>query len=328
MNSESQVFQTLLVELGIEFTPPPSFVHCATRDNSMFRYQYAVRSPSGDLELRYRIDPIQRLEEERRIANEGIEVLASADLNNLHELSSAATVFNLSAGKTRPMTVFKPEHARELFGADWAATWFMQLASHDFTPDYDSVIVFCLHKDDVADVYLIGLFNDSGYTADMFGELPGFRFVEQLCSQVATAEETSPETDPSPISTSQIQKLLNIISGHLGRDFPMGKNIMGALGFPDDTNRSAYRGVVVGDNETNVNYQIDVLPNDSGYVLACQDEHGLRFMRLDAHFKHVCGIAIEATSKTPIKIPYAEAAKYWAADLAKWGKFADELDDA
>jgi hypothetical protein len=72
ITSVSDDFQTLLVEVGVEFTPPPAFVPCAVRENGvLFAYQYAHRSPSGDLELRSRVDAIKRLNEERRIANEG-----------------------------------------------------------------------------------------------------------------------------------------------------------------------------------------------------------------------------------------------------------------
>ncbi|OGS95754.1 MAG: hypothetical protein A3K04_11225 [Gallionellales bacterium RBG_16_56_9] len=160
MTSETDDFQTLLAEAGIEFTPPPGFDPCPVHENSVFAYQYAHRSPSGDLELRYRIDSIKRLEEERRIANEGMEVLASTDLNNLHEYSFMATLFNLSGGMLAEPSVFKPETSALLYNADWCALGFIRLADNDFAPGYDSAYVLAIHKSGVADIYVIGLYND------------------------------------------------------------------------------------------------------------------------------------------------------------------------
>ena len=92
-----------------------------------------------------------------------------------------AALFNLSGGEARPPRVFEPEVARELFGADWTALSFFRLADHDFAPGYNSTGVFCFHKKDVADVYLIGVFNDGyeegGNVSRLFDEPPGFRFL-------------------------------------------------------------------------------------------------------------------------------------------------------
>lgn len=175
-------FQELLNETGVVLTPPEGFIPCATRDNSVFAYQYAHRSPSGDLELRYRIDSIPRLKEQRRIANEGIEVLSSVDLNKLHKMAYMAALFNLSGGETRAVHEHTPEVAREAFGADWAAACFFPLADNGFAPGYDAAVASCFHKKDVADAYLIGVFKADDFIEGsnayrLYGEPPGFRFV-------------------------------------------------------------------------------------------------------------------------------------------------------
>ena len=162
---ESHNFQTLLAEAGIEFTPPPGFVSCPVRENSVFRYQHAVRSPSGELEVRYRIGLFARLEAERKAAAAEMEVLASVSLDQLHATNFMAIVFNLSGGMFVEPTIFKPETTTLLYEADWSALCFMRLANNDFSPDYDSAFVLAIHKDGVADVYVIGLYTDiSGAT--------------------------------------------------------------------------------------------------------------------------------------------------------------------
>ena len=165
MNSESRDFQTLLAEAGIEFRSAPDFVPCPVRENSVFRYQYAERSPAGDLEVRYRIDSHARMEAERKAASAGMEILASVNLNQLHSANFMAILLNLSGGMFTEPTVFKPETITLLYGADWSALGFLRLTNNDFAPDYDSAYVLAIHKDGVADVYIIGLYNDiSGAT--------------------------------------------------------------------------------------------------------------------------------------------------------------------
>lgn len=162
---ESHDFQTLLAETGIEFRPPPDYVPCPVPENSVFRYQHAVRSPSGELELRYRIDSFARLEAERKAAAAGMEVLASVSLDQLHVTNFMAIVFNLSGGMFVEPTVFKPETTTLLYEADWSALSFMRLANNSFAQNYDSAFVLAIHKEGVADVYVIGLYTDiSGAT--------------------------------------------------------------------------------------------------------------------------------------------------------------------
>lgn len=168
MTSETNDFQTLLAEAGIEFRSSPDFVPCPVHENSAFRYQYAERSPSGDLEVRYRIDSFARLEAERKAASAGMEMLDSVSLDQMHSANFMAILFNLSGGMFAEPSVFKPETSALLYGADWSALGFMRLANNGFAPGYDSAYVVAIHKDGVADVYVVGLYNDIGGEAGRF----------------------------------------------------------------------------------------------------------------------------------------------------------------
>lgn len=168
MNSDLQEFHTLLTEAGIAFSPPPDFVPCPVRENSVFRYQHAVRSPSGELEVRYRVDSFARLEAERKAATAGVEMLASVSLDQLHATNFMAIVFNLSGGMFVEPTIFKPETTTLLYAADWSALSFIRLANNDFSQNYDSALVLAIHKDGVADVYVVGLYNDSSGATGSF----------------------------------------------------------------------------------------------------------------------------------------------------------------
>jgi hypothetical protein len=177
MNSDLHPFQTLLVEVGVEFTPPPGFVPCPVQDNSVFAYQYALRSPSGDLELRYRIDSFARLEAERKAASAGMEMIASVSINDMYVTNFTALLYNLSEGVFAKPMLFDPEPAAELYGADRAALCFVRMAAKGFSPDYDAACVFSFHKENVADAYIIGLYNKGSGADCFFDEPPELRFV-------------------------------------------------------------------------------------------------------------------------------------------------------
>jgi len=167
MNAELQNFQTLLAETGIEFRPTPDFVSCQVRENSVFHYQYAARSPSGVLEMRYRINAFARMEVEAKAELEDVEMLASVSLNKMYTTNFMAIIHNLSGGQFVEPTVFQPESSNLLYDADWSALCFLRLADNDFAPDHDSAYVLAIHKDGVADVYVVGVYNDcNGATGD------------------------------------------------------------------------------------------------------------------------------------------------------------------
>lgn len=177
MTSETDDFPTLLAEVGIEFTPPLGFVPCPARENSVFAYQYALRSPSGDLELRYRIDSFARMEAERKAACAGMEMISSVSLNNMYETNFTALLYNLSEGVFAMPKLFDPEPVAELFGADRAAVCFVRMAAKDFSRDYDAACVFAFHKEHVADAYIIGLYKKGSGADQFFDEPPEWRFV-------------------------------------------------------------------------------------------------------------------------------------------------------
>lgn len=180
MNSESHNFQTLLEETGIEFTPPPGCEPCPVRDNSVFRYQYALRAPSGHMEYRYRVDSFARLVAERKVLSAGMEMLSSVDINRMYTANYLSILHNLSGGVFDAPRVFSPQSAAVLYGADWSALCFLRLAGNDFAEGYDSAYVLALHKKEVADVYAITLFANGGGEALPFGKdnpVPALRFI-------------------------------------------------------------------------------------------------------------------------------------------------------
>jgi hypothetical protein len=167
MNAELQDFQSLLAETGIEFQPTPDFVSCPVLENNVFRYQYAMRSPSGELEMRFRIDSFARLEAECKTGMEEVDMLTRVSLNKSYTANFVALIHNLSGGRFVEPTVIKPESTALLYDADWSALCFLRLVDNGFAANHDSAYVLAIHKDGVADVYVIGVYNDkNGTTGD------------------------------------------------------------------------------------------------------------------------------------------------------------------
>jgi hypothetical protein len=169
MTLASRDFQTLLAESGIEFTPLPDFVPCPVRENSVFYYQYAERSTEGDMEMRYHVNSLHQLEAQRKTASEGVEMLVSVSLDKLYLSNFMAILFNLSNGIYTEARASNPRTTAILFNADWSAISYLRLANNDFSQGYNSACLLAIHKSGIADITVIGLYNDtSGNTERIF----------------------------------------------------------------------------------------------------------------------------------------------------------------
>lgn len=179
---QSNDFDALLAEVGVEVIAPPGFVRMPPQPNEAFSYQCAYRSPDGALELRYRIDSFKCIEEERWQLNAGAEVQPGADMNSLHEPAFLALVSNLSLGEALPEVMATGgEQSQAQFGADWFAFCCFILPDPELMPGFTSAYTYCFHKRDVADVYLLAVCNElKAYEShlDVTGLLlRGFRFL-------------------------------------------------------------------------------------------------------------------------------------------------------
>src|SRR5687767_7474802 len=99
----------------MQFKHPPGFTSVPVRSNQTWAYDHAIRSASGNLELRYRIDSFLRLAAQRKQAMEGISVLASVNTNDLYLTNGMAVVANLAGNVERPLNPFPPDAVRTEF---------------------------------------------------------------------------------------------------------------------------------------------------------------------------------------------------------------------
>lgn len=163
MSAVADEFEARQAETGVAIVPPPGFAPYPVRQASPFRYQRAYRSPGGEVEIRYRIDSF----------------VAAPLPKGVHEASFVATLHNLSQGLSQPrVSRLDAERSLAWFGAEWHAVGWIRVADRrDFSPDFDSAGVLFFHKYGVADVYLIGLYNEaSGADKLIVNPMPQVRF--------------------------------------------------------------------------------------------------------------------------------------------------------
>jgi hypothetical protein len=127
-------------------------------------YDYAIKYPDKDFELRYALRPIR------------YKVYASDDEKKETESqrafrnSSKVTIFktvilNITGGKDYEVQAFDKDAVKKEFNADFGITSFVDLNS-DFGKGYKYCMLVMIHKDDVADAYYFYLSN----TKDKFSE--------------------------------------------------------------------------------------------------------------------------------------------------------------
>ncbi|AYV55348.1 hypothetical protein EFP84_07370 [Leptospira kmetyi] len=141
---------------------PPNFVPVAIDHDFPFRYDYALKSEQAGIEIRYTVHSIpaylKEFEEFKKKNPQATLVPPKKDdylshfFVNLQNLAGSPE--NIYGSKPFPNKAVKDE-----FGADWGSNSYIKL-----NPTYDKVYQYCnvvvLHKDNVADIYILYLSSD------------------------------------------------------------------------------------------------------------------------------------------------------------------------
>ena len=147
-------FEALLDEGGLSWDKPSGFEEVALRENSLLPYEMAIRSADGEMEIRYAIRPLQRIEIDYNDPHG-----AAPDPNHIFPLMFQALTGKLSAGGRSPSREYRQEEVKEKFNADWAAVVVFDVEP-EFTRDFSSGLMLAMHRNRMADAYVVYLFND------------------------------------------------------------------------------------------------------------------------------------------------------------------------
>ncbi|MFD2787903.1 hypothetical protein [Hymenobacter rubripertinctus] len=150
-------FRAALAAGHLTFQPPAGTLPTPVLKNAQMDYDYAVRMPGQQVEIRYAIRPLNGLPAEDQQGEDEGEVLV--DPNMLYSSLLTVVALNISGGQEPATQEFSPETVQQKFGADWGATTKVS-AGKEFGPGYAYCLVVALHKHNAADAYCFYLFNE------------------------------------------------------------------------------------------------------------------------------------------------------------------------
>lgn len=147
-------FRALLVEAELEFHRPDGFVDLPPSSTPVMDYEHALRSDDGMLEIRLAIRPIKRLQIDYDDPHG-----ATPDPNHIFPLVFESLASRLAGARHAPSNTYPPDQARDKFNADWAAASVFDTVD-DFGTAHSQGLLVAIHRNKVADAYLVFLFDD------------------------------------------------------------------------------------------------------------------------------------------------------------------------
>ena len=151
---DGATFDELLQEGGLVFTPVAGFREIPVEPDYVMPYEKRLVSSDGQLEVRYAIRPLGRIE----INYEDPHNSAPAP-NDLFEMLFRS-LSDTMAGKSHVYSrAYLPEDAKKDFNAGWATIGVFDVLS-DISKNYRQAMLVAIHQNDKADAYILLLTND------------------------------------------------------------------------------------------------------------------------------------------------------------------------
>lgn len=166
-------FNLLLNECGMTATIPEGFIESEIIENNDMNYEYSVKYPNKNFELRYSIRPISY----KNYTNEEVKRELESQKgfrNSSYKLIFKTIILNITGGVEYEINEFDHHSVKKEFSADWGGTTFVELNS-DFGKGYQYCMIVGIHKKDTADAYFFYLANSkvnfSEYMKPLFHSL-------------------------------------------------------------------------------------------------------------------------------------------------------------
>lgn len=142
------------------FQMPDNYTETEVKKNEDVSYEFAVKSKKNKLEIRYAVfSLIQDVKEYQEWKNSKNKNGVTLDPNTIYEMFSFTVAANIAGSESFKKTVFDSESVKNEFNADWGASYLVECKS-EFGKGYKYALITALHKDDVANAYIIFLFDD------------------------------------------------------------------------------------------------------------------------------------------------------------------------
>lgn len=157
-------FKGLLDRAGLNFIFPEGLAPVPCIENAQMNYEYALKDPAHNFEVRYAIRPLDStMVQYREDVKNGAKVI---DPNRWCDAVFKATVLNIglggpNSGELPDISNFPPEAVREEFGADWGAVAFVMLGPEFGGTTYKYCLAMTIHRDNLGDAYIFYLSDDN-----------------------------------------------------------------------------------------------------------------------------------------------------------------------
>lgn len=168
-------FTKLLNKAGLTFKRPVGAINTPVIKNPEITYQYAVKYPKRNLEIRYSVIPYAGKPVKVAPVTNGV-ILGTVDTNIIKHFDAYSRQLATNAGggmKDSNIRIggFPPDQAKKEFGADRMTFWMIPVKNKSFATSYKFCNMVAIHKDNVGDAFIFYLCNSMEDLVKNFKEL-------------------------------------------------------------------------------------------------------------------------------------------------------------
>ncbi|MFV0418682.1 MAG: hypothetical protein ACK5KT_08140 [Dysgonomonas sp.] len=149
----------LLDKAGMTLNVPEGLIEAEIIENNHMNYEYALKHPKGEFEIRYAIRPLGEMvkdhEEWEKNKKEGDIRIHP---NEMYPAVGSAVAFNIS-GKMANLSPFDDEAVKKEYYADKGGVTSVE-PRDSFANGYKTCLMIVIQKDNVATAYIFLLAND------------------------------------------------------------------------------------------------------------------------------------------------------------------------
>lgn len=153
-----QDFKTKLANCGMKLNIPTGYIESKIVENHDMGYDYAIKNPDGDFELRYAVRPITQTtyanDTEKKMMEDHITFR-----NTSYKVILMTIVINVAGGgPVTKLGEYNESAVKKEYNAEWGGNIIAEPKS-DFGKGFKTCMIVTIHKKDKADAYLFFMFN-------------------------------------------------------------------------------------------------------------------------------------------------------------------------
>jgi|GEM_PF-6839172 len=143
-------FHKKLSQMGMTFTMPEGYVSISPKPNKDMNYDFAIRHPKANYEIRYALRPFEG--GDQRWEFEFIVIACNI---------SGKDPGNFASGSPEEPNYWSPDDVKAAFGGDSGLFVGIENLRSEFAGDYKSCVMTGIHRDNVGEAYTFHLFGAS-----------------------------------------------------------------------------------------------------------------------------------------------------------------------